>query len=158
MLDLDRYVDIWSYNSSDGPRSQKTIDTNIRQENKILLEATNQSVKLTTQRNSLGSSFEALLRSVGLGAGVLLGGPVGAATVASIAGGVGRGVGEYLGNRIYGRSINDLEKILSDNKYKQLLNYAAKSNNKATLDLNDEFYKQANEELGKTITDIGQQQ
>ncbi len=156
MIDLDRFPDIWYQNALGGPRSQKDLDSNIRQNNKILLEATNQSVKYTTQKNRLGSSFEALFRSVGLGAGVVFGGPVGAATLASIAGGVGRGVGEYLGNRIYGRTLSDLETISGEYKYKQLQNFYARSNIKATQDLNDEFYKQAYQEVNETINSINQ--
>ena len=125
MINLDRFPDIWAYYSVDSPRSKANLDNNIRQYDKILLEATDQSSKYIAQRNKLGSSFEALLRSVGLGVGVVFGGPVGAATLSSIAGGVGRGVGEYLGNRIYGETINDLEKTMTEHKYKQLQNFTA---------------------------------
>lgn len=156
MIDLDRLVDLRWRQDVDSPRSKKAVDTNIRQNDKILLEATNQSIDLTTQRNRLGSSFESLFRSIGLGAGVVIGGPIGAATLSSIAGGVGRGIGEYMGNRIYGSALNNLEQITTNHKYKQLLNNAVRSEVKANLDLNDEFYKQGNEELGKTIQDLGQ--
>ncbi len=154
MINLDRFPDIWAYYSVDSPRSKANLDNNIRQYDKILLEATDQSSKYIAQRNKLGSSFEALLRSVGLGVGVVFGGPVGAATLSSIAGGVGRGVGEYLGNRIYGETINDLEKTMTEHKYKQLQNFTARSNVKASLDLNDEFYKQAQAEENRIIQDL----
>jgi len=156
MLDLDRLVDLrWSLDAG-SPRSKKALDANIRQNDKILVEATNQSVELITQRNRLGSNFEALFRSLGLGAGVVFGGPIGAAIMSSVAGGIGRGVGEYMSNRIYGQAINQLEQITTNHKYKQLVNFAVRSDIKASIDLNDEFYKQANEEIGKTIQDISQ--
>lgn len=154
MINLDRFPEIWSYYSVDAPRSKSNLDHNIRQYNKILLEATDQSSKYVAQRNKLGSSFEALLRSVGLGVGVVLGGPVGAATLSSIAGGIGRGVGEYFGNKIYGKTINDLEQIMSDYKYKQLQNFTARSSVSASLSLNDEFYRQALAEENRTIQDL----
>jgi hypothetical protein len=158
MADLDHYVDVWYNNSlSDYRYSQKNLDNIIRQNNKILVEATNRSIDFTTKKQKIGSSFEALLRSVGLGVGVLAGGPVGAATLSSIAGGIGKGAGDYLGNRIYGKSLSKLDSLITDNKYKQLQNYSARSATGAALSLNDEFYKQANTLVNETINEINQQ-
>ena len=154
MIDIDSLRNLYWETSVKAPRSDKFLSTAIRQNNKILIEATDQSTRYISERNKLGASFESLLRSVGLGAGVLLGGPVGAATLSSIAGGVGRGVGEYFGNRIYGKTISELEKIADDYKYRQLINNFAKNQNAATKKLIDEFEKQTNQETGTTINDL----
>ena len=125
MLDLDTIVAIRTGQDFESPRSKKNLETAVRQNQKILLEATNKSVDYITERNKLGSSFEALFRSLGLGAGVVLGGPIGAATLSSLAGGVGRGVGEYFGNKVYGQAIDKMEDLMSNYKYKQLINNCA---------------------------------
>jgi uncharacterized protein (DUF697 family) len=158
MLDLDYLVDLRWKADVDSPRSKKALETAIRQNQKVLLEATHQSIEYVTQRDRLGSSFESLFRSLGLGAGVLVGGPIGAASIGAITAGVGRGVGEYFGNKIYGKSINKLEQVQSNYKYQQLINNSVLSETKAQISLNDEFYKQASEEVTKTITDLGGQQ
>lgn len=157
MLDLDAIVALRANLDITSPRSSKNLDTAVRQNQKILLEATNKSVDYITQRNKLGSSFEALFRSIGLGAGVVLGGPIGAATLSSLAGGVGRGVGEYFGNKVYGEAIDKMEDLMSNYKYKQLINNYAISEVKGQVKLTDEFYKQAQQELTKTINDIAPQ-
>jgi len=157
MLDLDTIVAIRTDLDYESSRSSINLNTAVRQNQKILLEATNQSVDYITQRNKLGSSFEALFRSFGLGAGVLLGGPIGAATLSSLAGGVGRGVGEYFGNKVYGQAIDKMEDLMSNYKYKQLINNFALSEVKGQIKLTDEFYKQAEGEITKTITDIAPQ-
>lgn len=156
MLDPDYFVIQRSINDLEGPRSTRALSNNIRQNNKIVLEATNQSVDYVTQRNRLGSAFESLFRAVGLGAGVVLGGPIGAATLSSITGGVGRGLGEYMGNRIYGKTIYDLDQVITNNKYKQLINNYALSKANSNVGLIDQFYKQATEEIDQTIQSINQ--
>lgn len=156
MLDPDYFVlQRWN-NDLGGDRSTRTLSNNIRQNNKIVLEATNQSVDYVTQRNRLGSAFESLFRAVGLGAGVVLGGPIGAATLSSITGGVGRGLGEYMGNRIYGKTIYDLDQVITNNKYKQLINNYALSKASSNIGLIDQFYKQSTEEIDQTIQSINQ--
>jgi hypothetical protein len=157
MLDLDTIVAIRTGQDFESPRSKKNLETAVRQNQKILLEATNKSVDYITERNKLGSSFEALFRSLGLGAGVVLGGPIGAATLSSLAGGVGRGVGEYFGNKVYGQAIDKMEDLMSNYKYKQLINNFAISEVKGQIKLTDEFYKQAEAEITKTIQDVAPQ-
>ncbi|HEY9886254.1 MAG TPA: hypothetical protein V6C96_03230 [Vampirovibrionales bacterium] len=154
MINPDQLVNYRWYDSVDSDRSSRKLSNNIRYENKILLEATNQSINYTTQRSKVGSSFESLFRSLGLGVGVVLGGPIGAATLSSIAGGIGRGVGEHLGNKIYGKTVYDLEQIISNHKYKQLLNYWAKSQADASVKLTDEFYNQSQQQDQQAIQDI----
>ena len=157
MLDLDTIVAIRTGQDFESSRSKKNLETAVRQNQKILLEATNKSVDYITERNKLGSSFEALFRSLGLGAGVVLGGPIGAATLSSLAGGVGRGVGEYFGNKVYGQAIDKMEDLMSNYKYKQLINNFAISEVKGQIKLTDEFYKQAEAEITKTIQDVAPQ-
>ncbi|MDX1921108.1 MAG: hypothetical protein SFU25_10285 [Candidatus Caenarcaniphilales bacterium] len=157
MIDPDYLVVQRWINDLEGPRSSRALSNNIRQDNKIVLEATNQSVNYVTQRNRLGSSFESLFRAVGLGAGVVFGGPIGAATLSSISGGVGRGLGEYMGNRIYGKTIYDLDQVITNNKYKQLINNYALSKVNSNISLIDQFHKQATEEIDQTIQGLNQQ-
>jgi hypothetical protein len=156
MLDTDQLVIQRSEYDTNGPRNSRDLANNIRHNNKVVLEATNQSVNFTSQRSRMSSSFESLFRAVGLGVGVVAGGPVGGATLSSIAGGVGRGVGDFLGNRIYGKTIYELDKIITDNKYKQLINNYAYSKVSANIKLVDEFYKQSSDDTNEVVRDLAQ--
>ncbi|MDX1918501.1 MAG: hypothetical protein SFT81_05110 [Candidatus Caenarcaniphilales bacterium] len=157
MLDIDAFPQQYFETTFTGPRSENEFKNIIRQNDKILLEATDQSTKYITQRNRLGSSFEALFRSVGLAAGVVLGGPVGSVAMATIGGGVGRGFGEYLGNRVYGETIHKLNNIQSEYKYRQLINYYSTNQIRGKKQLIDEFYNQSLQEETQTINELNQQ-
>ncbi len=154
MLDLDSFPSLYAQNKFDGPRNQDDFKNIIRQNNKILIEATDQSIKYTTERNRIGSTFESLLRSLGLGAGVILGGPVGAATISAISGGIGRGVGDYLGNRVYGKTLGKLNQVVSEQRYQQLINFYTLDQLKTQGKLVDEFYSQAQQDVNQTATEL----
>jgi hypothetical protein len=82
---------------------------------------------------------------------------VGSATLGAVSGGVGRGIGQFFGNRVYGDTIEQLENFTENYKFKQLINYYTRSQLSATRDLNDEFYSQTQQEISQTLNQIAQQ-
>lgn len=156
MLDTEIFpYRLWELNVT-GPLSSKTISVNMRHNDKILIDAQDRQMQYSMKRNRLGWTFEGLLRSIALAAGTILGGPVGAATLGAVGGGIGRGIGEHMGNRIYGQTMNDLDEIMDQYKYRQLLNQYMNESNNGTRTMLNELYTQnydANEEI---IRDLGQ--
>jgi len=149
MYDIDSYIDLFWKERVSGSTSGVKLENNIRYNNKILVGAEDQAVKYLTKRHNLKSTFENVMRSVGLGVGVAVGGPIGAATLSTMFGGLGAGAGEYLGDRVYGKAIAKLQQTIKDYKYKQLNNQYALSYSRGTVGTIDEFYNQSYQALSR---------
>lgn len=156
MIDIDAYPFLYWDTAVTGARSSKNISVNMRHNDKILVEAQDKIYDYTTRRNRLGWTFENLMRSVGLAAGTVFGGVVGGATLGAIGTGVGRSVGEHLGNRVYGKTMHDLDFIIEDYKYRQLSNQYQMEVNTGSKSMVNELYKQSYQEEMETLRGLEQ--
>ncbi len=154
MLDIDLYPKLLWDNNIANKTSTKNLTNIIRQNDKILIEAQDRTYDYTMKRNRIGWTFESLLRSAGLAIGTLVCGSSGAATMGSIFSGVGRGIGEFLGNKVYGKALHDLDEISEDYKYRQLSNEYTISMNKGTGSMIEELYKQTLEAEQTTVQEL----
>ena len=153
-LSPERFVSEWWSAAVTSPTSTKKIAQQIRQYDKIYLELNSQANEYTLQKKRIENSFRSIFQAIGLGAGVLLGGPIGAVPLSYASSQVGKAIGNHLASKIYGKSLEKLERMSSSYKYKQLGNYFAKSNRDGQKKLIDEFYNQSyNQEL-QTIQDL----
>jgi|GEM_PF-2296073 len=152
----ERFISDWWETAVKSSLSTKKLAQKIRQYDKIYLEANSQASEYTLQKHRIEYSFESLFRAVGLGAGVLFGGPLGAVTLSYASSQVGKAVGGHLGNKIYGNALRKLEEKVDSYKYKQLINFYAKSYQEGKKKLIDEFYDQAYRQEQKTIQGLEQ--
>ena len=156
MLNIDAYPSLYWQKSVTDDTSSKNLSNIMRQNDKILTDAQDRTYEYTAKKNRIGYGFESLFRSIGLAGGVLIGGPVGAATMSSIGGGIGRGLGEHFGNKIYGKTLYQLNKVSEDYKYRQMSNSYALKMNEGSMNMIDELYDQSMQVETQIAKDLGE--
>ena len=156
MLDIDAYPFLYWEKTISGDLGSKSIANIMRQNDKILVDAQDRTYEYNIKRNRLGWTFESLVRSLGLAAGTIFGGVIGGATLGAIGTGVGRGIGEHLGNKVYGKTMHELDAVIEDYKFRQLSNQYQMEANNGTRSVINELYNQSYQEEQETIRSLEQ--